>query len=344
MRKNPIHSALFRIFVPIPYGSFIYLLLLIINNNLLALNESFLSAELLFCIILSYLVFESNRLFLTTIFSKSARIGLPYLMRLLANSTITLIVVYLALTIYFVWILGYTSILGFDTEIKSFFSFFGITSLLYTSLSTSYDLLTMKNLQLIEDEEVLREQVRYELEVYQSEVNPELLFESLESALELMDKDIDMAEEYIDELALVYRYILSNREKEVVSLANEVNAANNLVRLHNVRYKDLIALESSIDCADLRLIPGSLPLIIEEIISNTLITNNRPLNIVLAREDNYLTLSHKTNERLTFNPHEAMTFERLQNAYAYFSDQPLVKVQAYGDSFYKIPIINKPAA
>ena len=344
MKKNIIHTALFRIFVPIPYGALIYLLLLMINNNLLMINESFLSAELFFCIGLSYLTLEVNRLTLVTIFRKKSLATLTNLVQLIINVGITLVVVYFSLMLYFVVFLGYESLTGFETEVKSFALFFGITSLLYNMLSTSYDLLNIRNEQLFDDEETLKKQVEYELENYQAEVNPDLLFESLESAITLIHQDVDQAEDYIDQLALVYRYILRNRNNDAVILDNEVDAALNLIGLHNVRHNNLIELTSNISSEDIEIIPGSLPLLVAEIIKGNIISSSRPLNIVLAREDNYITLSHKLNERLTRNTNEAFTFKRLQIAYAYHTDQPLIKVQAYGDAFYKIPILTRSAA
>jgi Histidine kinase len=339
MKKNIIHTALFRIFVPIPYGALIYLLLLTINNNLLILNESFISAELFFCIALSYVTLEINRLSIVTIFRKNNPTSWANLIQLAVNAAITLVITYFSLMLYFVGMLGYTSLSGFETEIKSFSLFFGITSLLYNMLSISYSLLNKRNEQLFVDEETLREQVQYELENYQAEVNPDLLFESLESAITLIHLDADLAEDYIDHLALVFRYTLTNRDKEAVSIATEIDAAKNLIYLHNVKHDNLIELTANISGFPGNIIPGSIPMLIEEIIKHNIISAVRPLKIVLAMEDNYLTLSYKLNERLARSNDERLAFKRLQDAYAYFTDQPLIKVQAYGDAFYKIPLL-----
>jgi hypothetical protein len=310
-----------------------------INNNLLIINDSFFSAELFFCIGLSYVTLEINRLAIVLIFKKKSLSALANLMQLAINVALTLVIVYFSLVL-----LGYESLSGFETEVKSFALFFGITSLLYNMLSISYHLLNMRNEQLFDDEETLKDQVQFELENYQAEVNPDLLFESLESAITLIHQDVDQAEDYIDQLALVYRYMLSNRNNDSVPVNNEISAADNLISLHNIRHSNLIKLTSDISTADINIIPGSLPLLVEEIIKSNIISSSRPLDIVLAMEDNYLTLSHKLNERLTKNTHEALTFKRLQVAYAYFTDQPLIKVQAYGDAFYKIPILSTAAA
>jgi len=340
MKKNIIHSLLFRIFVPIPYGTLIYLLLLIINNNLLIIDESFISSEFFFCIGLSYLSLEVNRLAIITVFKNNKLTLLENLTQMTVNAILTLMVIYFSLMLYFNVFLGYESLSGFNTEVKSFAILFGITSLLYNLLAISYILLNKKNEQLFDDEQTLKEHVQYELENYQAQVNPDLLFESLESAITLIHQDVNHAEEFIDHLALVYRYMLSNRNNETVTIKDEIGATNNLIFLHNVKYGGLIKLRINAQLDSESIIPGSLPLLVEEIIKSNIISDVRPLDITLAQEGDYITLSHKLNERLKKNEYEVITFKRLQIAYSFYTDQPLVKVQAYGEAFYKIPLLN----
>lgn len=340
MRKNITEALLFRIFVPIPYGALVYLLLLMINNNLLIIGETFISAELFFCIALSFISLESNRLVLKTFFRGNKGSIFENLVQLGTNAIITLFVIYYSLMGYFVGFLGYESLSGFATEVKSFAVFFGVTSLLYNMLSISYNLLHKKNEQLFDDEETLKEQIQYELESYQAQINPDLLLESLESAITLIRQDADKAEDFIDHLALAYRYILQNQNNESTTIENETEAAKNLLFLHNVKHKGLIKFTNTVRGTEGNIIPGSIPLLIDEIIKNNIISEPRPLEIILAKEDNYLTLSYKLNERLKKNSDELLTFERLHIAYSFYTDQPLVKVLAYGDVFYKIPLLN----
>ena len=340
MNKNLIHSLLFRIFIPIPYGALIYLLLLVVNNNLLIINESFISTELFFCIGLSYISLEANRLAVVSFFKNPKLTIVETVVQLVVNGVITLVVIYFSLTLYFISFLGYESLTGFSTEVKSFALFFGITSLLYNMLSISYNLLNQKNEQLFEDEETLKEQIQYELDNYQAQINPDLLFESLESAITLIHQDIDQAENFIDHLALAYRYILRTKNNEAASIKNELEAANNLLFLHNVKHNGLITLVNTVSTESDHIIPGSIPLLVDEIIKSNIISEARPLKIVLGKEDNYLTLSYKLNERLKKNTHELLTFERLHIAYSYYTDQPLIKVFAYGNAYYKIPLLN----
>lgn len=339
MTQNIIHSLLFRILVPMLLGALIYLLLLLINNNLFLLNESFISTELFFCIGLTYLVFESNR-FATVVFLKKNDLApVAIFINIGLNLSITIVVVYFSLMAYFIGFLQYGSMAGFSNEIMCFSLFLGVTSLLYSMLSISYNLLTKRNEKLFQEEGTLKEYIQFELENYQAQINPDLLFESLESAIILVHQDPDEAENFIDHLALAYRYILTNEHNETTSIHHEIEAANNLLFLHNVKHGGLIKLTDNTTSIKNTIIPGSIPLLVDEIIKNTLVSENRPLEIIIAQENNYLTLSYKLNNRLTKNNHEILTFERLHQAYSYHTQDSLVKVFAQGNAYYKIPLL-----
>ena len=64
MRKLFIHHPLFRLLSPIFSGVVVYLLILLLNNNVEQLQEQFFGEELYICIGLSYLIQEFSRLLL----------------------------------------------------------------------------------------------------------------------------------------------------------------------------------------------------------------------------------------------------------------------------------------
>jgi hypothetical protein len=60
-KKYFIHHPLFRLLAPVVYGVIVYLLILLINNNLSQLKEIFIGQEVYICIALTFLSFESVR-------------------------------------------------------------------------------------------------------------------------------------------------------------------------------------------------------------------------------------------------------------------------------------------
>jgi LytS/YehU family sensor histidine kinase len=156
-----------------------------------------------------------------------------------------------------------------------------------------------------------------------------------------MYRDVEQAEDYIDSLASAYRYVLANRQQELVSAATELEAAKTLVRLLNEKYHGQLKFESALEEDELQsmLIPGTLPVIIESLVRNTIITRFEPFVIRCYIEDDYITIQSRLNDRLMPHPSSELALNRLQKSYSIYSDLPLIKVKAYQENYVKLPVI-----
>src|SRR5882762_7146331 len=105
MKKLFIHNTVFRICAPMLYGMLVYLLILLVNNNLSELVKSFSNKELYVCIALSYLSLESLRasiVFLGKWFEKLPR-KYRTVIQTLFSLIISLVIVYVGVFAYFKW-------------------------------------------------------------------------------------------------------------------------------------------------------------------------------------------------------------------------------------------------
>ncbi len=147
----------------------------------------------------------------------------------------------------------------------------------------------------------------------------ELLYESLETILQTLHHDVHASEEQIDLLAGVYRYQLMNRDKELVHVADELAALNNLKALLNFRYGQQITLLSKLtSMGEAYVVPGSLLAAMDTVVRNTLLSNFTPLMLTLyLEEDGYLVLQHKLNDKLIRHEESLQSFARIQRVYSF---------------------------
>jgi hypothetical protein len=122
----------------------------------------------------------------------------------------------------------------------------------------------------------------------------------------------------------------------------EIEAAQNVVRLLNERYQGQLRFDVHPEVLnDMRsLIPGSLPLAVENMVRNTIISSGEPFTITCYSEDDgYLVLQSRLNDRLI--PHENSTHSlmRLQKSYTLYSDKPMIQVKAYAENYLKFPVV-----
>lgn len=317
-----------------------YLLILLVNNTLESVETIFSNEELYVCIALSYISFESMRVTIVLLKRFSKRKELRQLMLIHAIFTLTgsLLLVHVAISGYYSWRIGFS--IG-QSELNLFLIIFGFMGLLYNVLYFSQHYLQLENRERIGQETKLRDKIDADFFSFRHDINPDLLYESLENLILTIHHDANLAEEQIDHLAGVYRYTLVNRHRELVSFNEELGSAKNLLALLNSRYDGCLSLTSSISSdPDIYLIPGSFMVTIDSIIRNTLIAKNSPLTISLYEEDDYLVLQHTLNDKLVFHHESIDSFIRLQRAYSFFSENTFVQVKAGNQNYVKFPMIS----
>jgi hypothetical protein len=266
-----------------------------------------------------------------------------YQRKIIIQTVISVIITSAAVTggvaSYYFWVAGFTVGIA---ELQIFLWIFGFTALLYNILYFSNDYLFKENTIKVEQETRLREKLEADFAAFKNEINPDLLYESLETLIQTLHSNLDGAEEQIDFLAGIYRYQLMHRNQELVTLRDELHALDLLLQLLNHKHRNLIQLYKDVsDADDFYLIPGSLLVSLDTIVRNTLIGERNPLTLRLySEEDGYLVLQHKMNDRLITHHNSIQAFVHLQRAYLFFSDRPFVQVKAEQENYIKFPLVN----
>lgn len=339
MKKLFIYNPFFRLLAPLIFGVMVYLLILLVGNNLREITQIFSNQELYVSICLTYLSFESLRLMVALakrFHIRSTRNEV--IIATVGGLILSLLVITSSIIAYFKIAVGFNISTG---ELMIFWVIYGFTALLYNTLYFSNEFLFKENTKLLEQEARLKEKIEHDFLAFKNELNPDLLYESLETLLTSLHHRTDEAEEQIDLLADVYRYQLVHRKKELVPLADEFKALNSLVQLLNHRYqKQIKVVNGAHDFSDHHAVPGSLLVAFDAVVRNTLVSKDAPLEIKLYPEgDDYLVMQHKIFDKLALHQESLQNFARLQRSYSFFSDQPFVQVKADRENYIKFPLI-----
>ena len=338
MKKIFIHNPFFRLLAPPVFGVFAYLIILLINNNVAQIATLASNQEVYVSIVLSLISFESMRLtsVLLNRFLKSAsNVIFP---QVAATTVVSVFMVLVAISQYYQWVIGFDIS---QRELWIFGIIFVLTALLYNALYVGNQYLHLENTLRIEQEHKLRESLESEFLSFRQDINPDLLYDSLEELILCIHKKTDTAEELIDSLAALYRYQLIHRQKEFVKLSEEIHAIQHQIRLANQKHKNAIRWVDKMENADrVELMPGALITAIDSVLRNTLISSDTPLTLTLSQEDEeYFVLHHELNDKLQLHPDSLEAFQRLQRSYSVYSDRPFVQVKAGRENYIKFPMI-----
>ena len=148
-------------------------------------------------------------------------------------------------------------------------------------------------------EQSLREEnLKFRYQSLKSQVNPHFLFNSFNTLSELIYSDAKKADKYLQKLSSIYRHILENEEKDLIPLEDELNFVRQYFNLQKERDNDKIIL--SIDIKDperFKIIPVSLQLLIENALKHNSISYEKPLQIKIIKENDYIVVSNNIQRK-----------------------------------------------
>lgn len=339
MFRNIIHNPVFRIFTPMFYGATMYILILLIFDSIEKLSENFFSFEIFLCLIITYLIFEALRLFANLVERNcppSCSISRRIIIQGCGSILISLLVTYSIVTLYFTKLVGFSS---YGSWLTVFNTIFILTSVLYNMIYFSFFYLNRININQLDEENVLRDNVEIELDTYKNKINSEFLYDSLETLISLTRRSTDEADKFILKLSDVYRNILSAKSNEFVSIEEELEVSKTLIEIFNYKLNDrlIIKTDNSLKTTDLKLISGTLVVIIEDIVNRSLITDFLGLKINCILESGFVEISHIIQSKLRQISTKQTEIQNLEKAYLYFGKRNISINDKNGIRTYSIP-------
>ena len=170
--------------------------------------------------------------------------------------------------------------------------------------------LTEANTQLIR---LQKENLQSQFEVLRQQVNPHFLFNSLNVLTSLIKLEPDLAEQFTEHLSKVYRYVLENKDNDLVSLQTELDFLDAYIFLLNIRFmeKIVVVVRISDQKRECQILPLALQLLIENAIKHNSMSKRNPLKIdIFIDEENVLHVENNLQER---ESHMASTGVGLRN-------------------------------
>lgn len=145
-----------------------------------------------------------------------------------------------------------------------------------------------------------REALLNQLDVLKNQVNPHFLFNSLNSLSSLISEDARQAEQFVDELASVYRYLLQTSEGNLTTLDKELSFIDSYYYLLKTRHQTGVHL--TVDIAPVyltqRLPPLTLQLLVENAVKHNRVEAKRPLQITIdTNPDGWLRVQNNIQLR-----------------------------------------------
>ena len=137
---------------------------------------------------------------------------------------------------------------------------------------------------IVENEQLHAESILNQYEALKNQLNPHMLFNSLNTLRSLVREDQERAQEYIQELSRVLRYTLQGNESQCVTLREEMDFVSAYIFLLKMRYEDNLMFDIDIDHSyeNYYLPPMAIQVLIENAVKHNEISSRHPLTIRIS--------------------------------------------------------------
>jgi len=157
-----------------------------------------------------------------------------------------------------------------------------------------------------------------EFDTLKNQVNPHFLFNCFNTLSSLISVDKQKAEQFLNELSKVYRYLLRNNVETVSTLDNEIKFIQSYFKLLQTRHGEAVQLNMDIDRQYAAyLLPSlTLQLLVENVVKHNALSKTKPLVIdIFTTAGNKLVVNNNLQRRTVKAPSNKVGLENIRLKY-----------------------------
>lgn len=176
----------------------------------------------------------------------------------------------------------------------------------------------------VQQERLKREQLALQYETLKSQVNPHFLFNNLNSLTSLISTNPEKAIDFVKKLSEVYRYVLDQKDQELVALETELEFLESYIFLQKIRFGANLDVQININQKNFKVIPLSLQILVENAIKHNEISDKNPLQIrIFDTDEEYLTVENRLQKK-SGSEGNGSGIQNISDRYKFFTDKQVV--------------------
>ncbi len=195
----------------------------------------------------------------------------------------------------------------------------------------------------IKEQKIIAGTASARFDALKNQLDPHFLFNSLNVLTSLIEEDSAQAQKFTTSLSKVYRYVLEQKNKDLVTVNEELQFAKTYVRLLKMRFEDSIVFDIPEESSnpEARIVPLSLQLLLENAVKHNIVMAGKPLHIKVFEQDGYLVISNNLQEKSVVKKSSGVGLRNIQQRYQILTDREVV-INKSRDTFQvSIPMLTR---
>lgn len=195
---------------------------------------------------------------------------------------------------------------------------------------------------VLREAELKSEMMTYKYESLRNQLNPHFLFNSFNVLSDLVYDDQAQAVKFIRQMSDLFRYVLDCRDKELVSLKEEVDFMKSYAWLLQTRFGDKLHLSITLnEDSQALIVPMTLQLLVENAVKHNEVSEKYPLHISIKQNGDFIEVENALKLKNSGKDSKNTGLRNISQQYSFFTDR---QIEIHADTktyLVRIPVIQK---
>lgn len=195
----------------------------------------------------------------------------------------------------------------------------------------------------VKEQKIIAGTASARFDALKNQLDPHFLFNSLNVLTSLIEEDPVQAQKFTTSLSKVYRYVLEQKNKDLVTVDEELSFAKTYVGLLKMRFEDSIVFDIPEKCSkpDAKIVPLSLQLLLENAVKHNVVKASRPLHIKVFEKGSMLVVSNNLQEKQVVNKSSGVGLQNIKQRYNILTDRGVVINKTVSDFSVELPMLTQ---
>ena len=195
----------------------------------------------------------------------------------------------------------------------------------------------------LKEQKIIAGTANAKFESLKNQIDPHFLFNSLNVLSSLIEENPENAQQFTTSLSKIYRYVLEQKDKELVTVSEELAFAKTYMKLLKMRFENSITFELPADFEnpDAKVVPLSLQLLLENTIKHNVVSENKPLHIKIYIKDNFLVVENNLQKKEVLQDRKGVGLQNIVSRYAILSERKVLIDETKETFAVYLPILTK---
>ena len=195
----------------------------------------------------------------------------------------------------------------------------------------------------VKEQKIIAGTASAKFESLKNQIDPHFLFNSLNVLSSLIEENPENAQKFTTSLSKIYRYVLEQKDKELVSVEEELAFAKTYMNLLKMRFENSLFYELPLTVMnpEAKVVPLSLQLLLENTVKHNVVSEQRPLHIRIYVDGDYLIIQNDYQKKEILQDRRGVGLQNIISRYGIITNRKVLIEQNEQTFTVKIPILTK---